>query len=196
MSKPILFDPNDYANLSSADLALLQTGYSRAKEAIDRNITPLGFSACSLEDNQVLGTDANYRSVWARDGAKTLIWTLELEEEHIRNCQRQTLHTILSHQAPAGQLPAHVLIDTNEPEYGGIGGITSIDSALWTVIAVYHFCRHTGEWSFADEYREVLQKTMDWLSALDANNCGLIEIPEAGDWTDLFARSYLLTTPA
>ena len=31
---------------------------------------------------------------------------------------------------------------------------------------------------------------MDWLSALDANNCGLLEIPEAGDWTDLLARSY------
>ena len=31
---------------------------------------------------------------------------------------------------------------------------------------------------------------MDWLSAHDSNNCGLLEIPEAGDWTDLFARSY------
>jgi len=28
------------------------------------------------------------------------------------------------------------------------------------------------------------------LSAHDSNNCGLLEIPEAADWTDLFARSY------
>ena len=35
-----------------------------------------------------------------------------------------------------------------------------------------------------------LQRAIDWLSALDANNCGMLEIPEAGDWTDLFARSY------
>jgi hypothetical protein len=190
LAKPLLFDPSDYADLNSADQALLQTGYARAKEVIERNITPLGFSACSLADNQVHGTDVNYRSVWARDGAKTIIWTLDLEDEHIRNCQRQTLQTLLSHQAPAGQLPAHVLIDTNEAEYGGVGGITSIDSALWTVIAVYHFCRQTEDWSLADEYREVLQKAMDWLGGLDANNCGLLEIPEAGDWTDLFARSY------
>lgn len=190
MPASILFDPDDYADLSSADQALLQLGYVRAKEALARNITPVGFSACSLNDNQVHGTDVNYRSVWARDGAKTVIWTLDLEDEQIRVCQEQTLRTILSHQAPAGQLPAHVLIDTNKPEYGGIGGITSIDSALWTIIAVYHYCRHVQDWSLADEYGEVLQKAMDWLSALDANNCGLLEIPEAGDWTDLFARSY------
>jgi glycogen debranching enzyme len=31
---------------------------------------------------------------------------------------------------------------------------------------------------------------MDWLSAQDGNNDALLEIPEAGDWTDLFGRSY------
>jgi len=31
---------------------------------------------------------------------------------------------------------------------------------------------------------------MNWLSALDSNNDGLLEVPEAGDWTDLFGRSY------
>jgi hypothetical protein len=190
LAKPILFDPSDYADLNSTDQALLQLGYLRAKDALERNITPLGFSACSLNDNQVHGTDANYRSVWARDGAKTIIWSLDLDDDHFRACQVQTIRTILSHQAPAGQLPAHVLIDTGEAEYGGVGGITSIDSALWMIIAIYHYCRHTQDWSLADEYREVLQKAVDWLSGLDANNCGLLEIPEAGDWTDLFGRSY------
>ncbi|MCZ7665947.1 MAG: hypothetical protein M5U34_01245 [Chloroflexi bacterium] len=35
-----------------------------------------------------------------------------------------------------------------------------------------------------------LQMVMDWLSAHDSNNDALLEIPEAGDWTDLFGRSY------
>ncbi len=186
----ILFDPREYRELNSEDQALLQTAYQKAIEAIRRNITPMGFSACSLDDNQVYGTDANYRSVWARDGAKTIIWTIDLEDEDIRHTQRQTLETILSHQAPAGQLPAHVLIDTNHPEYGGVGGITSIDSALWIIIAVWHYANRTGEWDLVVKYEEQLQRTMDWLSAHDSNNNGLLEIPEAGDWTDLFARSY------
>jgi len=113
-----------------------------------------------------------------------------LEDEDIRSCQLQTLRTILDHQAPAGQLPANVSIDTDEPDYGGVGGITSIDSALWTFIAIWDFCHRREDYSLIEEYADSLQRAMDWLSALDANNCGMLEIPEAGDWTDLFSRSY------
>lgn len=190
MSKRLLFNPSDYRELTSEDQALLQQAYHKGIEALRRNITSKGFSACSLEDNVVHGTDANYRSVWARDGAKTVIWTSDLHDEDIVTCQRETLRTILAHQAPAGQLPAHVLIDTGEPEYGGVGGITSIDGALWTVIATWWYSLKHDDWSLVEEFSETLQRAMDWLSALDSNNCGLLEIPEAGDWTDLFARSY------
>ena len=50
------------------------TAYAKALVALKKNITPLGFSACSLDDNTVTGIDANYRSVWARDGAIT-VWS-------------------------------------------------------------------------------------------------------------------------
>jgi hypothetical protein len=30
---------------------------------------------------------------------------------------------------------------------------------------------------------------MAWVSAHDSDNCGLLEKPEAGDWSDLFARN-------
>jgi glycogen debranching enzyme len=190
VAKRILFDPSEYRELSSEEQALLQLGYQRALEALRRNVTPKGFSACSLVDNQVYGTDANYRSVWARDGAKTTLWTLDLDDEDICACQEHTLRTILSHQAPAGQLPAHVSVDTDQPEYGGVGGITSIDGALWTIITTAHFCQRRGDWSLAQDFAGILQRAMDWLSALDANNCGMLEIPEAGDWMDLFDRSY------
>jgi glycogen debranching enzyme len=76
------------------------------------------------------------------------------------------------------------------PEYAGVGGITSIDSGMWVVIAIYRFAEATGDWSLVHQFAPQLQKTMDWLSAHDSNNCGLLEIPEAGDWMDLFGRSY------
>ncbi|QDU95417.1 amylo-alpha-1,6-glucosidase [Lignipirellula cremea] len=190
MPKPNLFDPHEYRELTFEDQALLHRGYHKAIEALRRNITPMGFSACSLADNSVSGTDVNYRSVWARDGAKTVIWTLDLDDEDIRACQAQTLRTILGHQAPAGQLPAHVLIDTDEPEYGGVGGITAIDGALWILIAVWRYSTHTGDYSILDEHADVIHRAIQWLGSLDSNNCGLLEIPEAGDWTDLYARSY------
>lgn len=185
-----LFEANEYRELSGDERALLRTGYQRAIDALRRNITPRGFSACSLRDNRVIGTDVNYRAVWARDGAKTIAWTADLSDADIRDCQRATIETILDHQGPAGQLPAHVHLDTGIPEYGGVGGITSIDSALWMFVAVWEYCDRSQDYSLLEKYAPKLQKAIDWLSALDANNCGMLEIPEAGDWTDLFARSY------
>jgi glycogen debranching enzyme len=190
VAKRTLFDPDDYRGLDADDQALLRKGYERAIDAVRRNITPQGFSACSLNDNRVHGTDANYRSVWARDGAKTVLWTLDLDDEDIRDCQRRTLTTILDHQSPTGQIPSHVTLDDDRPEYSGVGGISSIDSALWMVIAAWRFCRHTKEWDLLNDYAHALQKAMDWLSAQDSNNCGMLEVPEAGDWTDLLSRSY------
>ena len=190
MPRKILFRPHEYRELTSEDQSLLQLAYHKAIEALMKCITPKGFSACSLTDNQVYGTDKNYRSVWARDGAKTVIWSLDLDDADINRCQVQTLRTILDHQAPTGIIPAHVLIDEDHAEYGGVGGITSIDSALWIIIAVWRHAHHTNDLSLAEHYAPVLQRAMDWLSAHDSNNCGMLEIPEAGDWTDLFARSY------
>ncbi|HUT13227.1 MAG TPA: glycoside hydrolase 100 family protein [Thermoguttaceae bacterium] len=190
MAKSILFDPSEYRELSSQEQALLHIAYPKALEALRRNITPKGFSACSLADNQVYGTDANYRAVWTRDGAKTIVWTLDLEDDDVRACQAATLRTILDAQSPTGQVPGYVTIDDGKPAYAGVGGITSVDSALWLIIATWRYAHELGDWSIVEQYAPALQRAMDWLSAHDSNNCGMLEIPEAGDWTDLFARSY------
>lgn len=190
MERRILFEPDDYRDLSADERGLLRLAYAQAKAALAKNITPFGFTACSLAENQVFGTDVNYRSVWARDGAMTVIWSLDLDDEAIRQCSLTTLRTLLNHQSPTGQIPANVRIDTNEPEYAGVGGIASIDSPMWLIIAIWRYCAHTDDWSIVHDYADRLQKAMDWLSAHDSNNCGMIEVPEAGDWTDLFARSY------
>jgi len=189
----IRFKPHEYRELSDAERDLLAEGYQRALETIRKNITEKGFSACSLEDNDVHGTDVNYRSVWARDGALTTIYTLDLDEEDepdIRLCQRQTLATLWRHQSPTGQVPANVRIDTDEPEYAGVGGIASIDSVMWTIMASVQYAIRTGDWAFIHEHRSQIDKSVYWLEAHDSNNCGMLEIPEASDWADLFGYSF------
>ena len=186
----MLFTEAALGTLTSEERQLICAGYDQALIALRKNITPLGFSACSLDDNEVTGTDVNYRSVWARDGAITLVCTIELEDADVRAAQKQTLKTLFDQISANGQIPANVRIDTREPDYSGVGGICSIDSGLWAIIAFYYYVSKTQDFDFLAEYSDRLQRVMNWLSALDSNNDGLLEVPEAGDWTDLFGRSY------
>ncbi|HMB94107.1 MAG TPA: HAD-IIB family hydrolase [Rhodothermales bacterium] len=178
--------------LSQEQLAFIRQGYHRAIDALQRNISPLGFTACSLEDNEVVGTDVNYRSVWGRDGALTILGSLPLltQDDDIHACQRQTLITLLEHISPNGQIPANVRLADSSPDYSGVGGIASVDSGMWVIIAFYAYVAHTHDYDFLRAYFDPLKRAMDWLSAHDSNNDALLEIPEAGDWTDLFGRSY------
>ncbi len=173
-------------------IALIQEGYTKAIEALKKNITPLGYSACSIKDNIPNGTDENYHSVWARDGAITVIGSLSLinEDEEIHKCSKQTLETLLEHISRNGQIPSNVRIKDNIPDYSGVGGICSIDSGIWVVIAFYEYVNVTKDFDFLRRYIADIKETMRWLGAHDSNNDALLEIPEAGDWTDLFGRSY------
>ncbi|MBD5779095.1 HAD-IIB family hydrolase [Pelagicoccus sp. NFK12] len=185
-----LISEEKVADISDADREYLKLAYKKAVEGLRRNITPMGFSACSLEDNVTEGTDENYRSVWGRDGSITVIGSLKIGDAEMRECQRNTLKTLLDHLSLTGQVPSNVSIDTGDPDYSGVGGICSIDSGIWLIIAVFEFVRATGDLDFLRDNAKNLQRAMDWLSAQDSNNDGLIEVPEAGDWTDLFGRSY------
>ncbi len=102
----MLFTGTKLGSLSDKEKAFVATGYEMALVALRKNITPLGFSACSLTDNTVTGTDANYRSVWARDGAITVWNTLHLHDEEIRTAQLATLETLLNATSPTGQISA------------------------------------------------------------------------------------------
>lgn len=162
----------------------------RAVESLRRNITSMGFSAASLVDNPLTDEESNYFAVWSRDGIKTGLWSLCLNDSDITECFRRTLELMADHQTTAGQIPANVQINTETPDYGGIGDIASIDSVLWFVIGSCRYAAYTGDGAFLENIFPNLERAMRWLRAHDSNNCGLIEIPESSDWMDLFPRSY------
>ncbi len=167
---------------------LLDQTFQKAVEVLRMNVTERGFSACSLAHDDDPGS--NYRSVWARDSAMTLMWSLPLGDEELTGCARRSLETILGAQSRDGHLPNYVDVASGEPQFGGIGNIAGIDSALWVVIAAWNYVKVTGDTEFARQHFDKIHRTMKWLRAHDSNNCGLIEVPEASDWTDLFPRSY------
>ena len=185
-------DEEILTKIKASELNTIRLGYDKAVEALYKNISDLGFLACSPADNDSKSIDENYNSVWARDGAITILGSLPLTgtDEKVRRCQRQTLLTLLIHTSPNGQIPSNVRLATHMPDYSGVGGISSIDSGLWLIIAFYAFVHKTQDFDLLREQFDTLQQVMNWLSAHDSNNDGLIEIPEAGDWTDLFGRSY------
>jgi sucrose-6-phosphatase len=167
---------------------LIDEGFEKAKDVLRMNVTERGFSACAIAHDE--DPSSNYRSVWARDSAMTLIWSLPLQDPELIGCARASLETILSNQARDGHIPNYVDVATGHAEFGGVGNIAGIDSALWVVIATSAYCRLTGDVEFARRHVDALELTMTWLRAHDSNNCGLLEVPEASDWTDLFPRSY------
>ena len=185
-----LFKGDNYKHVTDDEKRLILEGYDQGIDCLKRCITPLGFTACSIEDNETTGTDENYHSVWARDGGVTVICASRVNDPELRAASRQTLVTLLDAMTENGQLPANVQVSTQVPDYSGVGGICSIDSALWVIMACYHYVNTTDDHEFLDTYMGHIKRAMFWLWAHDSNNDYLLEIPEASDWTDLFGRSY------
>ena len=186
-----LMESDEILGITKKQQNLIMDGYEKAVETIMKNITPMGFSACSLDDNVSVGSDINYRSVWARDGSITISGTISLiGNQKIYDCQQKTLETLLENTSSNGQVPSNISLDTLSPDYSGINGVCSIDSGLWLIIAFHDFVKGSGDLDFLRKHMDTIKRIMVWLRAQDGNNDALIEIPEAGDWMSLKGRSY------
>jgi len=163
---------------------MIETAYQKAIEVMRLNQTNYGFSATVEKID-------NYYSIWARDHSICAIAAcLTGDKELIKTSKKGVLY-LLRNQNDHGQIPSYIEIENRKKVYGGLGTITAVDSDLWVPIAAHKLYMVTKDKRFVSDINMGrYQKLYRQLKAFDSNDCGLLEVPKAGDWADIFNRSY------
>lgn len=147
---------------------LIDLAYLKAIEVLKKNSTQFGFKASA----------DYYNSVWARDGAITLLGAMLVENSDLIKTSRKTLETLKLHQNPIGQIPNVFFIDIKKPKY------YALDANSWWVVGVEKYFSKTKDQKFLAEFWPAVKKAMEWLRYQIKDVSGLIDSPEASDWMD------------
>lgn len=158
---------------------LLRTARERALQVVRGCVTPSGFRASA--------SVPGYPQVWARDSIITGLGAIASGDTSLIGTLRAALDTLAQHRSELGHIPLNVDLETGESSGENAAGV---DANLWFVIghAVYFEC--TRDTEFLNRWWPAVEEAMLWLRYQDVNNCGLLEIPEAGDWMDLMNCRY------
>ncbi len=162
----------------------VKEGYNEAINILKKNSTKIGFTASTEKF-------ANYFSIWARDHSICAIAAILSKDPELIETAKKGVLRLLRGQADFGQIPSYIEIENKKKVYGGLGSITSVDSNMWVVIASAMIYEHTKDKRFVSENAmKRYKKIYTLLKSFDSNSCGLIEVPPAGDWADIFDRTY------
>ena len=158
---------------------LIDEARERALDVLRRCVTPNGFRASGLT--------AGYPQVWARDNGIIFLGAVASGEAELIAAGRAALETLGAHQSSRGLIPLNVNPDTGFISTENAG---AVDSNLWYILGHYLYFRTTGDTEFLLRHWPRIDRALVWLEYQDMNECGLLEIPEAGDWMDLLAVRY------
>jgi glycogen debranching enzyme len=159
--------------------ALFEDAHLHAVDVLRRCVTPYGFRAS--------GASEGYPQVWARDSVITGLGALITGEPDLLQAFRASLDTLGSNQSALGLIPLNVLPETGETSTENAG---AVDANLWFVLGHYYHFLRTGAHAYLRENWPRIERAILWLRFQDMNECGLLEVPEAGDWMDLLAVRY------
>jgi glycogen debranching enzyme len=152
------------------------------KQAIDilrRCVTSRGFRASA--------TASGYPQLWARDSMITFLGALASEDPDLIAAGRASLETMSAFQSPRGLIQLNVNPETG---YVSTENAGAVDANLWYILGHYLHFNFSGDASFLAKHRTRIERALEWLVYQDMNECGLLEVPEAGDWMDLLAVRY------
>jgi len=91
------------------------------------------------------------------------------------------------HQSPRGLIQLNVNPDTG---YVSTENAGAVDGNLWYILGHYLYFLYSNDLDFLQRHWPCIDKALVWLSYQDMNECGLLEVPEAGNWMDLLAVRY------
>ncbi len=158
---------------------LIDEAYRRAEDVLQRCATPCGFRASALQPG--------YPQVWARDSMIAALGAALTGEPALMAAFRASLDTLGSRQSDLGLIPLNVQPETGEISSENAG---AVDANLWYVLGHYYHYLRTRDLEYLQANWSRLQRALLWLRYQDMNDCGLLEVPEAGDWMDLLAVRY------
>jgi len=158
---------------------LLNNTHDAALEVLHSCATSQGFRASGLA--------AGYPQVWARDNAIIALGAFVSGDAQLMTAARASLRTLGAYQSRRGLIPLNVNPDTG---YISTENAGAVDSNLWYILLHYLHLQASGDLEFLREHWDILTRALVWLEYQDMNECGLLEIPEAGNWMDLVAVRY------
>ncbi|MGB2774994.1 MAG: GH116 family glycosyl hydrolase, partial [Anaerolineae bacterium] len=158
---------------------LLIEARERAVEVLQRCSSPIGFKASGLT--------RGYPHVWARDSIITALGAAWAEPTLFLPPFRASLDTLGAFQSPLGLIPLNVDVASRTVSTENAG---AVDANLWFILGHYYYWLLSHDDAYLRDNFARLQRALVWLRYQDMNECGLLEVPEAGDWMDLLSVRY------
>ena len=158
---------------------LIREAREHALAVLQRCCTPQGFRASALA--------AGYPQIWARDNGVVMLGAVASGDPQLLATARAALELFGAHQSQRGLIPLNINPDTG---YVSTENAGAVDANLWFILGHYLYARATGDLTLLRQHWPTIDRALLWLEYQDMNECGLLEIPEAGNWMDLVAVRY------
>jgi GH15 family glucan-1,4-alpha-glucosidase len=158
---------------------LVEDARQRAFDILHHCVTPHGFRASALA--------TGYPQIWARDSIVVFLGAATAGDPGLLAAGRASLEIMSRHQSSRGLIQLNVNPDTG---YVSTENAGAVDGNLWYLLGHYLHLQLTGDVDFMSRHWRTIDRAMTWLEYQDMNECGLLEVPEAGDWMDLLAVRY------
>ena len=157
----------------------LEETRERALEAVARCVTSQGFRASSAA--------AGYPQIWARDSVITALGALVSGDAQLQAAVRASLEVLGHFQSHLGLVPLNVNPDNG---YISTENAGALDANLWFILGHWLHYLGSGDADFLRAHWQEIERALLWLEYQDMNECGLLEVPEAGNWMDLISIRY------